>query len=72
VLHCAEFLFLRIIPKRDLARTCLSMAKSKFEYTRKFENNDSCLLNCFIVVRLDGRNFHRYVPLYLLINIFVF
>ncbi|XP_046855116.1 probable tRNA(His) guanylyltransferase [Xenia sp. Carnegie-2017] len=36
------------------------MAKSKFEYTRKFENNDSCLLNCFIVVRLDGRNFHRF------------
>ena len=36
------------------------MAKSKFEYTRKFENNDSCLPNCFIVVRLDGRNFHRF------------
>ncbi len=40
------------------------MAKSKFEYTRKFENNDSCLLNCFIVVRLDGRNFHRYVVVF--------
>ncbi|XP_028395601.1 probable tRNA(His) guanylyltransferase [Dendronephthya gigantea] len=36
------------------------MAKSKYEYTRKFETNDSCLLNCFIVVRLDGRNFHRF------------
>ena len=45
------------------SRVNFSMAKSKFEYTRKFENNDSCLLNCFIVVRLDGRNFHRYVIL---------
>ena len=36
------------------------MAKSKFEYVRKFEENDSCLLNCWIVVRLDGRSFHRW------------
>jgi hypothetical protein len=37
------------------------MAKSKYEYVRKFEQNDSCLLNCWIVVRIDGRNFHRQV-----------
>ncbi|KAK3728591.1 hypothetical protein QZH41_011675 [Actinostola sp. cb2023] len=36
------------------------MAKSKYEYVRKFEQNDSCLLNCWIVVRIDGRNFHRF------------
>lgn len=36
------------------------MAKSKFEYVRKFEQNDQCLLNCWIVIRIDGRNFHRY------------
>ncbi|NXW43056.1 THG1 guanylyltransferase, partial [Nyctiprogne leucopyga] len=38
----------------------LSMAKSKFEYVRDFEADDTCLPNCWIVVRLDGRNFHRF------------
>lgn len=36
------------------------MAKSKFEYVKKFEENDICLLNCWIVVRIDGRSFHRF------------
>lgn len=36
-----------------------NMAKSKFEYVRNFETDDSCLRNCYIVVRLDGRNFHK-------------
>ncbi|XP_061690708.1 probable tRNA(His) guanylyltransferase isoform X2 [Syngnathoides biaculeatus] len=36
------------------------MAKSKFEYVRNFEVEDTCLRNCYIVVRLDGRNFHRF------------
>ena len=36
------------------------MAKSKFEYVKKFEENDVCLLNCWIVVRIDGRSFHRF------------
>ena len=57
----AKFLCLRITCYSS--RVNFSMAKTKFEYTRKFENNDSCLLNCFIVVRLDGRNFHRCVSL---------
>jgi len=35
------------------------MAKSKFEYVRNFEVDDKCLKNCYIVVRLDGRNFHK-------------
>lgn len=35
------------------------MAKSKFEYVRNFELDDTCLKNCYIVVRLDGRNFHK-------------
>ncbi|XP_053572202.1 probable tRNA(His) guanylyltransferase isoform X2 [Bombina bombina] len=34
------------------------MAKSKFEYVREFETDDTCLRNCWVVVRLDGRNFH--------------
>ena len=36
------------------------MAKSKYEYVKKFEENDPCLLNCWIVVRIDGHNFHRF------------
>ncbi|XP_028824165.1 probable tRNA(His) guanylyltransferase [Denticeps clupeoides] len=36
------------------------MAKSKFEYVRNFEIDDTCLRNCYIVVRLDGRNFHKF------------
>ncbi|KAM8733604.1 putative tRNA(His) guanylyltransferase [Acanthopagrus schlegelii] len=40
--------------------TSPSMAKSKFEYVRSFETDDSCLRNCYIVVRLDGRNFHKF------------
>ncbi|MGH0124683.1 UNVERIFIED_CONTAM: hypothetical protein FKN15_033335 [Acipenser sinensis] len=37
-----------------------TMAKSKFEYVRNFEEDDTCLRNCWIVVRLDGRNFHKF------------
>ncbi|KAG9491120.1 hypothetical protein GDO78_006471 [Eleutherodactylus coqui] len=36
------------------------MAKSKFEYVRDFEVQDTCLQNCWVVVRVDGRNFHRF------------
>lgn len=37
------------------------MAKSKYEYVKKFEVSDVCLPNTWIVVRLDGRSFHKYV-----------
>ncbi|KAJ8406052.1 hypothetical protein AAFF_G00309400 [Aldrovandia affinis] len=45
-----------------LASFCTSsvMAKSKYEYVRNFETDDTCLRNCYIVVRLDGRNFHKF------------
>lgn len=38
------------------------MAHSKFEYTREFEQTTevSLLPNCFIAVRVDGKNFHRF------------
>lgn len=36
------------------------MAKSKFEYVKEFEQNDRCLANCWIVVRIDGRNFSKF------------
>lgn len=37
------------------------MAKSQFEYVRAFEEQDSSLPNTWMVVRLDGRGFHRFV-----------
>lgn len=36
------------------------MAKSKFEYVRNFEIEDRLLPNCWIVVRVDGRAFHKF------------
>lgn len=40
--------------------TYKKMAKSKFEYVRNFENEDRLLPNCWIVVRLDGKGFHKF------------
>ncbi|XP_056630131.1 probable tRNA(His) guanylyltransferase [Diorhabda sublineata] len=37
-----------------------AMAKSKFEYVRGFENEDKILPNCWIVVRVDGKGFHKF------------
>ncbi|KAL6257195.1 hypothetical protein P5V15_012124 [Pogonomyrmex californicus] len=58
-------IFLRIISrtKQVVLRRYLSlttMAKSKFEYVKEFERDDSCLPNCWIVIRIDGRNFSRF------------
>lgn len=36
------------------------MAKSSFEYVKKFEVDDSLLPNTWIVVRLDGKCFHKF------------
>ena len=36
------------------------MANSKFEYVKQFEHEQRLLPHCWIVVRLDGRGFHRY------------
>ena len=41
-------------------RSLVLMAKSRFEYVKKFEQDDRCLLGCWIVVRIDGRSFHRF------------
>ena len=40
-------------------RTSPAMAKSKFEYVRQFEVDDPCLPNCWVVVRIDGKAFHK-------------
>lgn len=36
------------------------MAKSSFEYVKNFELDDTLLPNCWIVVRLDGKCFHKF------------
>lgn len=36
------------------------MANSKFDYVRNFEQTDSILPNCWIVVRIDGKAFHKF------------
>jgi tRNA(His) guanylyltransferase len=41
------------------------MAKSKFEYVRQFETTDPLLPNTWLVVRIDGRSFHKYTRLFL-------
>ena len=44
---------------RKISHTA-TMAKSKFEYTRKFEEELRLLPNCWIVVRVDGKGFHKF------------
>lgn len=41
-----------------------TMANSRFDYVRSFETNDELLPNCWIVVRIDGRNFHKFTKTY--------
>lgn len=36
------------------------MANSRFEYVREFELDDRILPNCWIVVRIDGKGFHKF------------
>lgn len=36
------------------------MANSRFEYVRGFERHDALLPLCWIVVRVDGKGFHRF------------
>ncbi|KAK9470634.1 tRNAHis guanylyltransferase [Dipodascopsis tothii] len=40
------------------------MAKSRFEYVREFERSDELLRNTWIVIRLDGRGFHKFTAFY--------
>lgn len=54
-----DYLATTSITLRRCLRLGATMAKSKFEYVRDFEADDTCLAHCWVVVRLDGRNFHR-------------
>ncbi|KRX08192.1 hypothetical protein PPERSA_12347 [Pseudocohnilembus persalinus] len=40
------------------------MACSKFEYVKQFESHESMLLNCYIVVRIDGKGFHKFTDIH--------
>jgi len=35
------------------------MAKSKYEYVKEFETDDRLLANVYILVRIDGKGFHK-------------
>jgi len=37
------------------------MANSKYEYVKDFEIHDGLLRNTWVVVRVDGRGFHKWV-----------
>lgn len=39
------------------------MANSKYEYVRSFEQSAVSLQNTYIVVRIDGRGFHKWVDI---------
>lgn len=36
------------------------MANSRFDYVRDFESDDRLIPNCWIVVRIDGRAYHKF------------
>lgn len=36
------------------------MACSKYEYVKKFELDDTILPNVWIVIRVDGKGFHKF------------
>lgn len=36
------------------------MANSRFEYVREYETDDRIMPNCWIVVRIDGKAFHKF------------
>lgn len=50
--------FIKVFFKRTLHSS--TMAKSKFEYVKDFELDDRLLPNCWIVVRIDGKGFHKF------------
>lgn len=40
--------------------TTANMANSKFDYVRSFEMEDKIIPNVWIVVRIDGKAFHKF------------
>lgn len=50
----------KLLLKPKLFFTYKRMAKSSFEYVKNFELDDTLLPNSWIVVRLDGKCFHKF------------
>ncbi len=42
----------------EYSTTC-TMANSKYDYVRSYESDDRLLPNAWIVVRVDGKGFHK-------------
>jgi len=40
------------------------MANTRFQYVKKFETHDTILLNCYFVIRVDGRGFTEFCDLH--------
>lgn len=40
------------------------MACSRFEYVKNYERDDSILPNVWIVIRIDGKGFHKFSKLH--------
>lgn len=36
------------------------MAKSRYEYVKSYEQHDELARNAWVVIRIDGRGFHRF------------
>jgi len=53
-------LFRRLDKITRRLHTSVKMSHSKFEYTRKFEADDKLLPNSWIIVRIDGKGFHKF------------
>lgn len=44
-------------------KQCVEMANSKYEYVKSYEVEDEIFSPNLIVVRIDGRDFRRCLPL---------
>lgn len=58
--------FSRSIIKLLLNKTCVAascrrnMACSRYEYVKSYEQDDKILPNVWIVIRIDGKKFHKF------------
>lgn len=51
---------LRYFSTELIHKPIIPMAKSRFEYVKNFEIEDKILPNCWIVIRIDGKGFHKF------------
>lgn len=62
-LYCTRICSFISFSKEQAARfitTSKLMANSKYDYVKQFEQNDSCLPNSWIIIRVDGKGFHKF------------